>query len=97
MTIAALGGTVDVPTLDGTETIEIEPGTQSGEVIRLRGRGMPHLNGRGRGELVGLLKVETPRDLTPEESDLLRRFADLHGDEVDEESGFFDKIREAFK
>jgi molecular chaperone DnaJ len=97
MTIAALGGTVEVPTLDGAETIEIEPGTQSGEVIRLRGRGIPHLNGRGRGELVALLKVETPRDLTPEESDLLRRFADLHGDEVDKESGFFDKIKEAFK
>ncbi|MQA99782.1 MAG: molecular chaperone DnaJ [Actinobacteria bacterium] len=97
MTVAALGGAVEVPTLDGAETIEIEPGTQSGEVVRLRGRGMPHLNGRGRGELVALLKVETPKDLTPEERDLLLRFAELHGDEVGQGSGFFDKIKEAFK
>jgi molecular chaperone DnaJ len=97
MTVAALGGQIDVPTLDGPETVEIDPGTQSGEVMRLRGRGMPHLGGRGRGELVALLKVETPTDLDEDERELLRRFAELHGDEVDKESGFFDKIKEAFK
>ena len=98
MTVAALGGNVQVPTLDDPEIIEVEPGTQSGELVRLRGRGMPRLNGRGRGELVALLRVQTPRDLSTEEKDLLRRFADIHGDEVDKEgSGFFDKLREAFK
>ena len=97
MTVAALGGRVRVPTLADPEIVDIEPGTQSGEVITLRGQGMPHLRGRGRGDLVALLKVETPRNLSEEERELLERFAELHGDDVDRESGFFDKIKEAFK
>jgi molecular chaperone DnaJ len=97
MTIAALGGHVTVPTLDGEEDITIKPGTQSGEVVRLRGKGMPRLGGGGsRGELVGLLKVETPTDLTEEEMDLLERLAKLR-DETVGGRGFFDKIKEAFQ
>jgi molecular chaperone DnaJ len=98
MTVAALGGSVEVPTLDGPETVEIEPGTQPGEVVRLRGRGMPHLNGRGRGELVGLLKVETPTKLTDEEKEILVRFAGARGEQVgSHEQGFLGKIKGAFK
>lgn len=96
MTVAALGGSVDLPTLDGPEPIDIEPGTQSGQVVRLRGRGMPRLGGRGRGELVGLLKVETPQDLSDEEAELLEQFAKLRGDQVGQR-GLFDKIKEAFQ
>lgn len=96
MTVAALGGSVQIPTLDGPEPIEIEPGTQSGQVVRLRGRGMPRLGGRGRGELVGLLKVETPTDLDEEEVELLERFAKLRGESTGR-SGLFDKIKEAFQ
>ena len=96
MTVAALGGTVDVPTLDEPEPIDIAPGTQSGEVVRLKGRGMPRLSGYGRGELVGLLKVETPRDLTDEESELLQEFARLRGERTGQR-GLFDKIKEAFQ
>lgn len=95
LTIAALGGVVPVPTLDGEEKIDVRPGTQSGEVVRLKGRGMPHLSGRGRGELVALLKVETPTDLTKEQAELLERFADLRGDEAGGR-GLLGKIREAF-
>ena len=96
MTVAALGGAVEMPTLEEPEEIEIEPGTQSGQVVRLRGRGMPRLGGRGRGELVGLLKVETPQDLSDEEADLLERFAKLRGERVGQR-GLFDKIKEAFQ
>ena len=95
MTVAALGGSIEVPTLDGPETIDVKAGTQSGEVRRLRGRGMPRLNGAGRGELVVLLKVETPTDLDDEQAELLHKLASLRQEQVDE-GGFFKKIREAF-
>ncbi|MDQ3953265.1 MAG: molecular chaperone DnaJ [Actinomycetota bacterium] len=96
MTVAALGGTVTIPTLEGPEEVEVAAGTQSGEVKRLRGRGMPHLGGRGRGELVALLKVETPTDLDGEQAELLQRFAKLR-DEQAGSKGFFDRIKEAFQ
>lgn len=95
MTVAALGGTVAFPTLEGPEELDIKPGTQSGEVVRMPGRGMPRLQSRARGELVVLLKVETPADLSEEEADLLRRFAELR-DETIGGKGFFDRIKEAF-
>jgi molecular chaperone DnaJ len=96
MTVAALGGTIEIPTLDGPEEVEVAAGTQSGEVKRLRGRGMPHLGGRGRGELVALLKVETPTGLDAEQAELLQRFAKLR-DERAGSKGFFDRIKEAFQ
>ena len=96
MTIAALGGVVQIPTLQGSEDIEVEPGTQSGEVVRLKGRGMARLRGRGRGELVGLLRVETPEDLDSEQVELLQRFAKLRGEETSEH-GLFDRIKQAFR
>jgi molecular chaperone DnaJ len=82
MTVATLGGAVEMSTLEDPEPIEVEPGTQSGQVVRLRGRGM--------------LKVETPEDLTDEEAELLERFAKLRGESVGQR-GLFDKIKEAFQ
>ena len=96
MTVAALGGTIDIPTLDGPEPTEISPGTQSGEVIKLRGRGLPRLDGRGRGELVALVKVETPTELNSEQAELLSRLAELRGEDVGQ-SGLFDRIKQAFQ
>jgi molecular chaperone DnaJ len=96
MTVAALGGDVEVPTLDGPEPIEVNPGTQSGEVIRLKGKGMPRVNRGGRGELVALLKVETPTDLTAEQAELLRRIAEMRGEEAGTQS-FFDRLKQAFR
>lgn len=96
MTVAALGGTITIPTLEGPEEVDVAPGTQSGEVKRLRGRGMPHLGGRGRGELVALLKVETPTDLDDEQVELLQQFAKLR-DEHTGGKGFFGRIKEAFQ
>ncbi|MFN2488562.1 MAG: molecular chaperone DnaJ [Actinomycetota bacterium] len=97
MTVAALGGVVEVPTLEGAEELEVAAGTQSGEVIRRRGQGMPRLDGRGRGELVVLLRVETPSDLTEEQAELLRRVADLRGEATGQKGGLFDRIKEAFQ
>ena len=95
MTVAALGGTVEIPTLTEPEELEIEAGTQSGEVIRLKGKGMTRLNGRGRGTLVALLKVETPTNLNEQQAALLQEFAKLR-DERTSNRGLFDKIKEAF-
>jgi molecular chaperone DnaJ len=98
VTQAALGASLPYETLDGMDELVIERGTQSGEVIRLRGKGVPHLQGRGRGDLLVELAVATPDELSHEEEDLLRRFAELRGERVAEpESGFLARIKSAFR
>jgi molecular chaperone DnaJ len=98
VTQAALGAHLVLETLDGDEELTIEPGTQTGRVLRLRGKGVPHLQGRGRGDLLVQVVVETPTGLDEEEVELLRRLAELRGDEVaPPESGFFSKLKSAFK
>jgi molecular chaperone DnaJ len=97
MTQAALGAQVEVQTLEGPEEIPVAPGTQSGEVLRLRGRGVPHTSGRGRGDLHIHLAVDTPTDLTAETDQLLRKLAELRGEKVnDAPSGLFNRIKSAF-
>ena len=96
MTVAALGGEIDVSTLDGVVPVEVSPGTQSGEVKTINGKGMPRLNGRGHGDLVVMLKVETPTGLTTEQAELLERLAALREEHPDGVKGFFEKIRGAF-
>ncbi|MBX6765950.1 MAG: molecular chaperone DnaJ [Actinomadura rubrobrunea] len=81
MTAAALGTTVTIETLDGTEEVDIRPGTQSGQVITLYGRGVRHLNESGRGDLIIHVNVETPTKLDDEQEELLRRLAKLRGEE----------------
>jgi molecular chaperone DnaJ len=76
---AALGAEVDVPTLDGTERVKLDPGIESGSVIRLRGTGIPNLGRRGRGDLYLTVHVETPRDLGKQERRLLEQLAELRG------------------
>jgi molecular chaperone DnaJ len=97
MTQAALGASFELETLDGTERIVVEPGTQPGHLIRLRGRGVPVLNGRGRGDLIVEVSVEVPQRLSAEESELLAQFAEMRGESIDPpEGGFLSKLRAAF-
>ncbi|HEY7376473.1 MAG TPA: molecular chaperone DnaJ [Polyangia bacterium] len=87
----ALGDTVDVPTLDGEGAIEIPPGTQPGETLALRGRGMPRIDGRGRGDLVAHLKLVVPSSLSVDEETHLRAYAAAGGQRVSPERGGFFK------
>ncbi|HYD24322.1 MAG TPA: molecular chaperone DnaJ [Croceibacterium sp.] len=98
-TTAALGGTIDIPGLDGeTHSIEIPPGMQSGKQLRKRGAGMPVLQGRGRGDLVTEIVVETPTRLSARQKELLAEFRETEtGDECPESAGFFAKLKNAFK
>jgi molecular chaperone DnaJ len=98
MTQAALGATVSVPTLDGDTEIELDPGTQPGELRVLRGRGMPVLQGFGRGDHRVLVNVGVPRRLNDEQRRLLEEFertADEETYRADE--GFFHKLKSAFR
>jgi molecular chaperone DnaJ len=98
VTAAALGTHLRFETLDGTEDLVVPRGTQSGRVFRLRGHGVPHVDGRGRGDLLVQVAVDTPTDLTLEQDELLRRLATERGEEVaPAESGLRARIRSAFK
>jgi len=98
MTQAALGTTVTIPTLEGDAELEFEPGTQPGEIRVLRGRGMPVLQGFGRGDQRVLVNVQVPRHLTDEQRRLLEEF-DTHASEktYKADEGFFDKLKSAFR
>jgi molecular chaperone DnaJ len=97
-TEAALGATLTIPTLDGDEELELPPATQPGEIVVLRGRGMPVLQGHGRGDQQILVNVLVPRRLTDEQRRLLREF-DEHADErtYGRSEGLFDKLKSAFR
>ncbi|KLE35540.1 molecular chaperone DnaJ [Aurantiacibacter luteus] len=97
-TTAALGDTIEIPGLDGeVNQIEIPAGIQSGKQLRKRGAGMPVLQGRGRGELVVEVMVETPTRLTARQKELLCEFRETEtGEECPESRGFFEKIKDAF-
>ena len=95
--LAALGGEISVPTLDGKVKLKIPAGTQSGKIFRLRGKGVPHLHSSGRGDQLVKVYVETPVNLSSEQKQLLKRF-----DELSRDTGqprikeFFRKVRGLF-
>ena len=97
-TVAALGGTIEIPGLDGeAHAIDIPAGIQSGRQLRKRGAGMPVLQGRGRGDLVTEIVVETPTKLTARQKELLCEFRETEtGEECPESAGFFAKLKGAF-
>jgi molecular chaperone DnaJ len=81
-TQAALGDTIEVPTLDGKETLTIPRGTQSHQLFYLKGKGIPHLKGYGRGDQIVQVIVKTPTHLTKRQEELLREFAEISGEEI---------------
>jgi molecular chaperone DnaJ len=102
MTAAALGTSLKLETLDGPVDIDVKPGTQSGTVIPLRGRGVPRLRSNSRGDLHVHLEVSTPTKLDNEQEELLRKLASLRGEETPDGAfkadapGLFGRIRDAF-
>jgi molecular chaperone DnaJ len=96
--LAALGGRFTVPTLDGTEEIEVPAGTQPGETIVLGGRGMPALRGRGHGDLRVVVNVIIPRRLSREQRQLLERFSDtISDDNLRSDESVFAKLRRSLR
>lgn len=104
-TTLALGGSIDVPTLEGHEAFKVPEGTQSGTIFRLRGKGMPDVSGRGRGDLFFTVQAVTPKKLNKDQRALLEqlskalpkeKFDPRPVDAVDEEKNLFDKVKDIF-
>ncbi len=104
-TTLALGGEIQVPTLDGTENVKVAEGTQTGTTLRLRHKGMPDVNGRGRGDLFATVQVQTPKKLTREQRQLLEQlskalpkehFEPRPHAEVQDERNLFDRVKDMF-
>src|SRR5512136_587537 len=97
---AILGSNVEVPTLDGKVRIKIDPGTQPGKILRLRGKGLPEVNGYGRGDLLVNVNVWIPRNMTREEARIIEKFKESGSftpkpDKNDK--GFFERMRGYFE
>ena len=98
---AALGADVEVPTVDGRATVSVPAGTQTGRALRMRGRGLPHLRGGGRGDQVVRVTVWTPTELDDAQERLLRQLAEVESPPPNKpdsgrEGGFWSKVKEAF-
>ena len=94
---AALGDEVDVPTVHGKVKLKVPAGTQSGTVLRLRGKGAPRLRGSGMGDQHVTVRVVTPKHLTDKQREAMQIFAKEAGTHVEGEGTFFDKMKDAFK
>jgi len=105
-TTLALGGDIQVPTLDGSESVKVHEGTQTGTTLRLRGKGMPDVNGRGRGDLFATVQVQTPKKLTREQRKLVEQLAGVlpkekfepraRGEREEDERNLFDRVKDMF-
>jgi len=93
---AVFSDTVEIETVDGMVEMDVPEGTQSGETFRLRGKGMPRIRGRGRGDLLVKVQVVVPDSLSDEQRDALEAFAEAGGEEIDVEQGFFERLKSSF-
>ncbi len=97
-TLAALGGEIAVPTLEGKANLKVPAGTQSGQVFKLRGKGVVNVNNRDRGDLLARLLVEVPTRLNSEQRQKLEEFSALCGDEnTPLRKSFFDRAKDFFR
>ncbi|MDH3590970.1 MAG: molecular chaperone DnaJ, partial [Planctomycetota bacterium] len=95
---AALGSEIEVPTLKGKSQLSVPKGTQSGTTLRMRGLGMPRLDGYGVGNQLVRVIVEVPKKLDKEQEELLRKYAELERQQVGtQQRSFWDKVREIFE
>jgi len=95
---AALGARIEVPGLRGKNILKVPAGTQTGRVFRLRGQGMPSVYSHGRGDLLVRVKIETPRKLTPQQVELLKKFAETEEKNVTpDRKSYFEKVKRAFE
>jgi len=97
---AALGANLEVPTIEGKVKIKVDPGTQPGKILRLRGKGIKDLNGYGRGDQLIHLNVWTPKNVSSEERDLLEKLRESQNfvpHPGKNEKGFFEKVKEYFQ
>ena len=92
----ALGDKVEIPTLRGKVEMTVPAGTQSGKVFRLRGQGLPRLEGRGKGDQLVRVFCEIPNNLTDRQEEILREFQEIDGEQTGKRS-FFDRVTEYFK
>jgi len=96
---AALGSTNEIPTIDGKARIKIAPGTQGGKVLRLKGKGIPDVNGYGKGDLLVNINIWTPRDLTKEETKMMEKLKEspnFKPNPTTKDKSYFDRMREFF-
>ena len=91
-TQAVLGAELEIPTIDGKVKYDLPEGTQSGTTFRLKGKGIPSINGRGRGDQYVTVYIETPKGLNREQKDALKKFAETMG-----EGGGFEERKKFFK
>ncbi len=89
---AVLGAEVEVPTLYGNERLNIKPGTKSHEILTIAGKGMPRLDSAGKGDLYVQVILKVPQKLNKEQKELLRKFAEVSGEEIKEPKGFFSRL-----
>ena len=94
-TQAALGAEITVPTLDGEERLRVGEGTQSGSVFRIKGKGMPVLGGRGRGDQYVAVNIITPTNLSREQRRLLEELSKVE-ESADDDRGIMDKVKDIF-
>ncbi|MDR1338519.1 MAG: molecular chaperone DnaJ [Prevotellaceae bacterium] len=97
---AVLGASVEVPTVSGKAKISIDPGTQSGKVLRLRGKGLPDINGYGTGDLLVYINLWTPQKLSREEESMMETFADSENFKPNpskQDKNFFERLKSMFQ